>query len=89
MSVYEKFKEKNIKDWDDKTLDDLMSELSIEFIQNDMVRHRAIVQALAILNEKNSREYKKLDNRNLILTILVIALTIIQVILGLVQIFCN
>lgn len=88
MSVSDKFRTENIKNWDNQTLDQLMLELTREHIPNDMVRHRAIIQALAILNEQNSRQFKKLEKRNFILTVIVITLTIVQVLIGLIQIFC-
>lgn len=87
MSVSDKFATENIKEWSDDTLSELMLELSREHIQNDMVRHRAIIQALTILNEQNKREFKKLEKRNLILTILVVVLTAVQVLIGFFQIF--
>lgn len=88
MSVSDKFRAENPKDWNDDTLSDLLLELSRGHIENDMVRHRAIIQALAILNEQNRREFKKLDKRNLLLTIAVVILTVMQVLIGLTQIFC-
>lgn len=87
MSASDKFRVENPKDWDDDTLSGLLLELSREHIQNDMVRHRAIIQALAILNEQNRREFKKLDRRNLVLTIIVVVLTVVQILIGLAQIF--
>ena len=87
MSVSDKFRVENPKDWSNETLSRLLLELSREHIPNDMVRHRAIIQALTILNEQNNREFKKLDRRNLFLTWLVVLLTITQVILGVMQIF--
>jgi hypothetical protein len=86
MSVSDKFRSENPKDWDNDTLSELLLELSREHIPNDMVRHRAIIQALTILNEQNRRQFKKLEKRNLILTIAVIVLTIIQVLIGFIQI---
>lgn len=87
MSVSDKFRTENPKDWDNNTLSELLLELSRKHIPNDMVRHRAIIQALTILNEQNKREFKKLERRNLVLTVVVIILTITQVLIGLVQIF--
>lgn len=87
MSVSDKFRTENPKEWSNEILSELLLELSRENIPNEYVRHRAIIQALTILNEQNNREFKKLDNRNLVLTWIVIFLTVTQVVLGIVQIF--
>jgi hypothetical protein len=86
MDVSDKFRIEKPKDWDNNTLSELLLELSREHIPNDMVRHRAIIQALTILNEQNRRQFCKLEKRNLILTIAVIVLTVMQVSIGFIQI---
>jgi len=81
MSVSDKFRVENPQDWDDKMLAELLVELTQEHILNEMTRHRAIIQALTILNIQNQRHFDRIEKRNLILTWLIVALTVTSILM--------
>lgn len=80
-----RFQNEDPNKWDDQTLTEILRELSYEHIENDMVRHRAIVQALTILSIQSQRHIDRIEKRNLLLTKLIIFLTITSIIISIIQ----
>lgn len=85
MEVSDEFRTSNPEKWEDGKLNEALLSLSREHIPNDMVRHRAIIQALTIINIKNQRHFDYIEKRNLILTWVIVSLTGISITLSVLQ----
>lgn len=89
MEVSDEFRTSNPENWKNEKLDEAILSLSREHIPNDMVRHRAIIQALTIINIKNQRHFDYIEKRNLILTWVIVGLTGVSITLSILQFILN
>lgn len=76
-----------LKNWGKEELQETLLELSREHILNPGVQHRAIIQALTILNIQNRRHIEEIEKRNRILTWVIVGLTAVSIILSGVELY--
>ena len=63
----------------EEELRNILKEASVRTVPNELVRHREIVRTLVVNNIQNQRHIDKIDNRNFVLTLMIVILTIISV----------
>lgn len=82
----ELFRTNEIFSASDQELENCIKEISSRAVPNPMVRHREIIRALVVNNIQGQRFIKSVEDRNLILTIIIIALTIFNIYLTRIQV---
>lgn len=80
------FKSKEIFNASDEELEDIIKNMAANEVPNPIARDREVIRALVVTNIQNQRFIKSLENRNFILTIIIIGLTIFNLYLAKIQI---
>ncbi|MEK7553118.1 MAG: hypothetical protein AAB504_00280 [Patescibacteria group bacterium] len=70
----------------DKELENIIKEISSRAVPNPLVRHREIIRALVVNNIQSQRFIKSIENRNFVLTVIIIVLTLFSIYLARIQV---
>ena|SRR3990167_810407 len=70
----------------DKELEGVIKEMASKAVPNPIARDREMIRAIVVTNIQNQRFIKSIENRNFILTLIVIALTVVGIYLARLQV---
>lgn len=70
----------------DEELKNVIKEMALKIIPNSIERDREVVRAFIVTNIQNQRFIKSIENRNFVLTLVVILLTVISIYLTRLQV---
>ena len=80
------FENKEIFNATDEELENVIKEMAAKEIPNPIARDREVIRALVVSNIQNQRFIKSLENRNFVLTLVIISLTVFNLYLVKIQI---
>ncbi|MDO8460335.1 MAG: hypothetical protein Q7S74_04455 [Nanoarchaeota archaeon] len=63
----------------DKELESVIKEMASKAVPNPIARDREMIKAMVVTNIQNQRFIKSIENRNFVLTLIVIALAVIGI----------
>lgn len=80
------FQNKEIFDATNEELEEVIKDMAAKEIPNPIARDRQVIRALVVNSIQNQRFIKSIENRNFILTLVIIGLTIFNLYLAKIQI---